>query len=69
MFTHAAGFRPLWPVILFLPWLLVGTAWLLRSLVPGRKQILLQVPRPAARSPRRPVSDRDGVVRPHAPRS
>ena len=69
MFAHAAGFRPLWPLILFLPWLLVGMAWLLRGLVPGRKQIPLQVLRSAALSPRRSVSDRDRLVRPHAARS
>lgn len=69
MFAHAAGFRPLWPVILFLPWLLVGIAWLLRSLLPGRKQILLHVPRPAVLSSQRSVNDRHRVARPHAPRS
>jgi hypothetical protein len=30
MFEHA-GFRPLWPVIAFLPWFLLGSAYLLRS--------------------------------------
>jgi tetratricopeptide (TPR) repeat protein len=30
MFMHA-GFRPLWPVILFLPWVLLGAAYLLES--------------------------------------
>jgi hypothetical protein len=27
------GFRPLWPVIFFLPWLFLGIAWLLESLL------------------------------------
>ena len=26
-----AGFRPLWPVIFFLPWLILGIAYLLES--------------------------------------
>jgi hypothetical protein len=43
MFAHAAGFRPLWPVILFLPWLLVGTAWLIRSLLPAVRTLPLPV--------------------------
>ena len=49
MFVHAAGFRPLWPVILFLPWLLVGIAWLVRSLSHGKRQVhpLVQVARRA----------------------
>lgn len=29
MFLHP-GFRPLWPVIFFLPWLLLGAAYLLQ---------------------------------------
>ena len=45
MFSHAAGFRPLWPVMLFLPWLLVGGAWLIRSLLPGEKQLVRAVRR------------------------
>lgn len=45
MFAHAAGFRPLWPVMLFLPWLLVGVAWLVRSLLPGEKQLVRAVRR------------------------
>lgn len=28
MFLHP-GFRPLWPVIFFLPWLLLGAAYIL----------------------------------------
>ena len=41
MFEHA-GFRPLWPVIAFLPWILLGFAYLVRSVytqamrAPGR---------------------------------
>ena len=31
MFAHA-GFRPLWPVIFFVPWLLLGLAFLLQSM-------------------------------------
>lgn len=31
MLTHV-GFRPLWPVVLFLPWLAVGVASLLWSM-------------------------------------
>jgi hypothetical protein len=30
MLGHA-GFRPLWPVMVFAPWLVLGLAWLLRS--------------------------------------
>lgn len=30
MFVHA-GFRPLWPVVFFFPWLLLGIAFLLQS--------------------------------------
>ena len=32
MFLHA-GPRPLWPVIVFLPWFLLGFAYLLESLL------------------------------------
>ena len=39
MFPHAAGFRPLWPVILFLPWLLLGAGWLVRALLSGGKPL------------------------------
>ena len=37
MFTHA-GFRPLWPVMLFAPWLILGIAYLLQAVrhAPGR---------------------------------
>ena len=54
MFSHA-GFRPLWPVILFLPWFLVGMAWLLRSLLPGERRVHqpVQVHSRAPLSPRR----------------
>jgi hypothetical protein len=31
MFEHI-GIRPLWPVVLFLPWFLVGVAYLVRPL-------------------------------------
>jgi hypothetical protein len=30
MFVHA-GFRPLWPVIAFAPWFLLGIAYLIES--------------------------------------
>ncbi|MGP8033558.1 MAG: hypothetical protein ACLPQ6_05370 [Steroidobacteraceae bacterium] len=30
MLAHA-GFRPLWPVMLFAPWLILGLAYLSRS--------------------------------------
>ena len=33
LFVHA-GLRPLWPVILFVPWFLMGLAFLVQS---GRK--------------------------------
>jgi hypothetical protein len=35
MFVHAA-FRPLWPVLLFLPWLVVGIAYLVESVLQRR---------------------------------
>jgi hypothetical protein len=31
MFAHA-GFRPLWPVIVFVPWIFLGFAFLMRAL-------------------------------------
>jgi hypothetical protein len=31
MFAHA-GLRPLWPVMLFAPWLVLGVALLLRAM-------------------------------------
>jgi hypothetical protein len=30
MFAHA-GFRPLWPVVVFVPWIFLGLAYLLRA--------------------------------------
>jgi len=30
MFAHA-GFKPLWPVIVFVPWIFLGLAYLLRA--------------------------------------
>jgi hypothetical protein len=35
MFMHL-GSRPLWPVIVFLPWFLLGLAYLLESLLQRR---------------------------------
>jgi hypothetical protein len=35
MFEHE-GFRPLWPVIFFLPWLLLGAAYLVESVLHWR---------------------------------
>jgi hypothetical protein len=35
MFLHA-GPRPLWPIIVFLPWLLLGFAYLIESLLRRR---------------------------------
>lgn len=35
MFLHA-GPRPLWPVIVFLPWFLLGFAYLIESLLQRR---------------------------------
>ena len=35
MFGHT-GFRPLWPVIFFLPWFLLGAAYILQA-IPGRR--------------------------------
>lgn len=35
MFMHL-GFRPLWPVIVFLPWFVLGLAYLLESLLQRR---------------------------------
>jgi hypothetical protein len=37
MFEHE-GFRPLWPVIFFLPWLLVGVGYLLESVLHWRSR-------------------------------
>jgi hypothetical protein len=38
MFEHAV-YRPLWPVILFLPWVLVGIAYLVESVLHLRSGI------------------------------
>jgi len=38
MFAHSA-FRPLWPVVFFLPWLLVGAAYILEALVQHRARM------------------------------
>ena len=38
MFEHT-GLRPLWPVILFLPWFLVGVAYLVKSMLRGENEI------------------------------
>ncbi len=35
MLAHT-GIRPLWPVVAFLPWLLVGVGYLLRSVLKPR---------------------------------
>ena len=35
MFAHT-GYRPLWPVIFLLPWLLLGVAYLVESIVRRR---------------------------------
>jgi hypothetical protein len=46
MFVHV-GFKPLWPVIFFLPWLLLGIAFLIESVLHRT-----ETPRPArARAP------------------
>lgn len=37
MFAHAA-FRPLWPVVFFLPWLFVGAAYILEALLRRRSR-------------------------------
>jgi hypothetical protein len=36
MFAHSA-FRPVWPVVLFLPWLLVGMAYIVEALLTQRR--------------------------------
>jgi len=71
MFWHAAGFRPLWPVILFLPWVLVGIAWLVRSLFPADRQVrpLVQIARRAPLRPRRHPDERGSALPSLAPRS
>src|SRR6478735_4968119 len=38
MFAHSA-FRPLWPVVFFLPWLLVGAAYILEALLQRRSRV------------------------------
>ena len=38
MFAHS-GFRPLWPVVFFLPWLLVGAAYILEALLQRRSRV------------------------------
>ena len=35
MFAHA-GFRPLWPVVFFLPWFLLGVAYIFQALLQPR---------------------------------
>ncbi|HYL71699.1 MAG TPA: hypothetical protein VEY89_10410, partial [Candidatus Dormibacteraeota bacterium] len=40
MFAHSA-FRPLWPVVFFLPWLLVGAAYILEALLHRRSRSAL----------------------------
>ena len=56
-----AGFRPLWPVIFFLPWLILGIAYLLESVrrrraraaavVHGKVMSLLSVDKQRVRDP------------------
>jgi hypothetical protein len=53
MFVHT-GFRPLWPVIFFLPWFLLGIAYILQA-IPRRRVRAVPVqtsalPRPYRRS-------------------
>lgn len=53
MFVHT-GFRPLWPVIFFLPWFLLGAAYILQA-IPRRRARAVPVqvsaqPRPYRRS-------------------
>ena len=38
LFQHA-GFRSLWPVALFLPWLLVGVAYLVAAMIHGTREV------------------------------
>jgi hypothetical protein len=45
MFVHAA-FRPLWPVIFFLPWLFLGIAYLIEWLRRSRMGPRASAPRP-----------------------
>jgi len=72
-----AGFRPLWPVILFVPWLILGIAYLVESVrhrrakaapvVHGKVMSLLPappggaIPRPRLEMHRRVGSKSDGV--------
>lgn len=51
MFAHSA-FRPLWPVVFFLPWLLVGAAYVLEGLLQRHSRSAL-IQRAVHRHPRR----------------
>jgi hypothetical protein len=53
MFPHP-GFRPLWPVIFFLPWLLLGAAYILLWALHRRPVMRrIQQPEQMHRSPTR----------------
>ena len=44
LFQHE-GWRSLWPVVFFLPWFLVGVAYLVAAMVHGRREVsALSVP-------------------------
>jgi hypothetical protein len=66
MFAHVGGFRSLWPAMLFLPWLLIGAAWLVKSLLPAEKQLVQAVRRIPVRTLH--AGERDRATRPGAPR-
>jgi hypothetical protein len=55
MFFEHAGFRPLWPVVAFVPWFILGLAYLLRS-------VHTQEARAPARSRTRRLRPRKGHV-------
>jgi len=64
MFAHT-GYRPLWPVIFLLPWLLLGIAYLVESILRRRSgaaalQRLHGTIRSAPRSSARADNDRLG---------
>ena len=59
MFAHSE-FRPLWPVVFFLPWLLVGMAYSVEALLIQRRSRGLLMRR-AASTPLRPHARRSGA--------
>jgi hypothetical protein len=52
--------------MLFLPWLLIGAAWLVKSLLPAERQLVQAVRRIPVRTLH--AGERDRATRPGAPR-